>query len=354
MAPSIILLLLCVAWAFGTAAAAVDRKTTGLNSNPAAQSNSPSFDTADGAPSEQPPRQPTSIIPPVPLPAAAAPLLLMKPGDLAPLSGGIAGGASCAVKRVGCYQDSPPPGWGGAVLPTMIGLLDCASWEACAQMCTVGAAKKPGFKGGHSAVAGVGGGNVFTCWCGQGSGAVEPGARNISAEYCDEPCNADRGRTCGGWRTVDVFHFNCSGAPLPQRCLAQYPATQPCSTGPLVGSDVCNESLGLERRIDSLLDRMSQTELASLLSSVALSNGSAFGIGLYDWWSEALHGVNTGCSDSQDGSPRCPTSFPSPLAMSSSLNRSLWRDVGSAVGTEARAFSNLPKGSKVPCAVCPQ
>ena len=240
--------------------------------------------------------------------------------------------ARCDTRPIGCFVDSPPPGWGGAVLKDMQGLLDCASWEACAELCAAADSTYD--------VAGVGGGNVFTCWCGRGS--VLASAKVTDASACDEPCNSERSQSCGGWRIVDAFHFNCSGPQASPRCLPPYPATQPCKHGsPLADTDACNASgLTIEQRLDDLLPRLgTPADLAPLLSHVAVQP-VATGIGLYDWWSEALHGVASGCFV-KDKAFVCPTSFPSPLAMSSALNESLWRAVGDAIGTEARAFNNL-------------
>eukprot|EP00484_Ammonia_sp_Unknown_P005082 CAMPEP_0197074090 /NCGR_PEP_ID=MMETSP1384-20130603/210934_1 /TAXON_ID=29189 /ORGANISM="Ammonia sp." /LENGTH=946 /DNA_ID=CAMNT_0042512931 /DNA_START=16 /DNA_END=2857 /DNA_ORIENTATION=- len=55
---------------------------------------------------------------------------------------------------------------------------------------------------------------------------------------------------------------------------------------------------------------------------------------------EALHGVVCGCGETYENNTGCPTSFPHALLLGATFNRSLWREVGSAISTEARAFAN--------------
>eukprot|EP00656_Telonema_subtile_P016917 TRINITY_DN18976_c0_g1_i1.p1 TRINITY_DN18976_c0_g1~~TRINITY_DN18976_c0_g1_i1.p1 ORF type:complete len:703 (+),score=112.32 TRINITY_DN18976_c0_g1_i1:153-2261(+) len=58
-------------------------------------------------------------------------------------------------------------------------------------------------------------------------------------------------------------------------------------------------------------------------------------------WGEALHGVVTHCHTINANQTVCPTSFPHALALAASFNRTLWRSVGNAISTEARALNNL-------------
>ena len=51
----------------------------------------------------------------------------------------------------------------------------------------------------------------------------------------------------------------------------------------------------------------------------------------YSWWSEALHGV------AFDG---VATSFPQICGVAATLNRTLWKMIGSATGLEARGLNN--------------
>jgi xylan 1,4-beta-xylosidase len=55
------------------------------------------------------------------------------------------------------------------------------------------------------------------------------------------------------------------------------------------------------------------------------------------WLTETNSAVNSACL-AQD---KCSTTFPGPMGMGASFNRSLWRAKGSVLGTEMRALNNL-------------
>jgi len=69
----------------------------------------------------------------------------------------------------------------------------------------------------------------------------------------------------------------------------------------------------------------------------------------FDWSGEACHGLllcglcgnATGQESCDIQCPNAPTVFPQVIAMASSFNVSLFRAVGSAISTEARAFANI-------------
>ena len=61
----------------------------------------------------------------------------------------------------------------------------------------------------------------------------------------------------------------------------------------------------------------------------------------HNWWSEALHGVQTGCATADDGTRRCPTGYPSAISSAASFNKTLFSAIGSAIGAEARALANV-------------
>eukprot|EP00301_Raphidiophrys_heterophryoidea_P027560 c9709_g2_i1.p1 GENE.c9709_g2_i1~~c9709_g2_i1.p1 ORF type:complete len:924 (+),score=247.23 c9709_g2_i1:172-2943(+) len=113
-------------------------------------------------------------------------------------------------------------------------------------------------------------------------------------------------------------------------------------TGPVPKCDpttvYCNSSYNYHDRALDLASRMSLREKASFMTSdeVPVSRlgvpGHRFG--------EVLHGVVSGCGSPYEGNSGCPTSFPHALLMSSAFNRTLWRTVGDAVGTEARSLNN--------------
>ena len=104
----------------------------------------------------------------------------------------------------------------------------------------------------------------------------------------------------------------------------------------------CDPDAGLLERVDDLVSRLTPLDFQSLLS-----NGNG---GLPAWgvprltYGEALHGVLAPCgapfSSSNFTSTGCATSFPHPLALASTLNRTLWRLVAESIATESRALHN--------------
>ncbi|XP_052179896.1 beta-xylosidase/alpha-L-arabinofuranosidase 1-like [Diospyros lotus] len=70
------------------------------------------------------------------------------------------------------------------------------------------------------------------------------------------------------------------------------------------------------------------------------------GLPKYEWWSEALHGVSDVGQPGSKGSffdDEIPgaTSFPTVILTAASFNESLWKTIGQAVSTEARAMHNF-------------
>ena len=91
-----------------------------------------------------------------------------------------------------------------------------------------------------------------------------------------------------------------------------------------------NTSLPLGRRVDDLLKRMTLEEKASQL--VNQSRGiERLGVPPYDWWSEALHGVASGTA----------TVFPEPIGLAATFDPASIKQMGVAIGTEARAKYNM-------------
>ncbi|XP_008810094.3 probable beta-D-xylosidase 2 [Phoenix dactylifera] len=103
----------------------------------------------------------------------------------------------------------------------------------------------------------------------------------------------------------------------------------------------CDKSLSYYQRAKHLTDSLTLAEKAQLLGS--LNKGAPrVGIPEYNWWSEALHGVSNVGDGSKFGKiVPAATSFPTPITTTSSFNESLWKAIGQAVSTEARAMNNL-------------
>ncbi|KAE8647744.1 hypothetical protein Csa_003474 [Cucumis sativus] len=103
----------------------------------------------------------------------------------------------------------------------------------------------------------------------------------------------------------------------------------------------CDSSLSFPERAKDLIDRMTLSEKAAQLGHVA-SGVDRLGLPPYNWWSEALHGVsNVGPGTQFDKVVPGATSFPNVITTASSFNEDLWKTIGQAVSTEARAMYNL-------------
>jgi hypothetical protein len=63
------------------------------------------------------------------------------------------------------------------------------------------------------------------------------------------------------------------------------------------------------------------------------------GLGPYNWWSEATHGISH-VRDGPKSTTPYETNFALPITTANSFNRSMWKATGRAIGTEARAFMN--------------
>lgn len=117
-----------------------------------------------------------------------------------------------------------------------------------------------------------------------------------------------------------------------------------CSMSPFKTYPYCNQQLPTYQRVNDLLSRMTLDEKIINLQHV---NYGVRRLGIPStWYGEALHGVACDCGlqvNNTDGNglnTACPTSFPHALMLGATFNRSLWRDVGKAISTEARGFAN--------------
>ncbi|KAK9844957.1 hypothetical protein WJX74_009041 [Apatococcus lobatus] len=86
------------------------------------------------------------------------------------------------------------------------------------------------------------------------------------------------------------------------------------------------------KRAHDLCSRLSVTEKLSQLNTPAAAVPQEQGFAAFNWWSEALHGIN----NQQGGG----TIFPQPLGLAATFNRALLRHVADIISTEARAFNN--------------
>ncbi|RRT70931.1 hypothetical protein B296_00022296 [Ensete ventricosum] len=103
----------------------------------------------------------------------------------------------------------------------------------------------------------------------------------------------------------------------------------------------CDKSLPYRARAKNLVDSLTLQEKVTLLGNQN-SDVPRLGLPRYNWWSEALHGVSNVGGGSRFGK-NVPgaTSFPLPITSAAAFNEQLWKAIGQAVSTEARAMHNV-------------
>mmetsp|Transcript_2385 Transcript_2385/g.3460 ORF Transcript_2385/g.3460 Transcript_2385/m.3460 type:complete len:774 (+) Transcript_2385:147-2468(+) len=102
---------------------------------------------------------------------------------------------------------------------------------------------------------------------------------------------------------------------------------------------LCNVSLSYEARARYIIGELTVEEKAKLMTNNAHAIHEK-NLEFYQWWQEGLHGVAHSPGTAFQGETAA-TMFPQVETTSRSFNRSLFRMIGNAVGTEARAFVNL-------------
>jgi beta-glucosidase-like glycosyl hydrolase len=122
-----------------------------------------------------------------------------------------------------------------------------------------------------------------------------------------------------------------------------------------LGAKFCDATLSHAERAADLVSRLTVQELGPLLSMGLLNHETQFGttfinqrltggvprlgIGGFEF-SEACHGILSGCLPASASSTGCPTSFPMPIGQAATFNESLWRQTATAISDEARALEN--------------
>ncbi|KAF5936893.1 hypothetical protein HYC85_024399 [Camellia sinensis] len=104
----------------------------------------------------------------------------------------------------------------------------------------------------------------------------------------------------------------------------------------------CDRSLGVKKRVEDLVKRLTLQEKIGSLGDIG-GSVSRLGIPEYKWWSEGLHGVALGWHGGTRFSELVPgaTSFPQVILIAASFNVTLFEAIGKAVSTEARAMYNV-------------
>lgn len=100
----------------------------------------------------------------------------------------------------------------------------------------------------------------------------------------------------------------------------------------------CDTSKTRAQRVESIVANLSAPELVDVI----LKHGvPRLDIPSYNMWAdEALHGVRL-WPETCPFPNKCTTIFPTASASSRAFNKSLWKSIGAAIGTEGRALFNL-------------
>lgn len=101
----------------------------------------------------------------------------------------------------------------------------------------------------------------------------------------------------------------------------------------------CDTTLSLQDRIDDYINRIPTEQKIAMMGNHARGY-DPLGIPPYQWWSEGLHGPLEPCVTWQNRT-NCPTSFPCPSGLGNAFNTTLYHAVGTAIGIEGRAISEL-------------
>ncbi|KDN72264.1 putative glycosyl hydrolase family 3 N terminal domain-containing protein [Colletotrichum sublineola] len=115
-----------------------------------------------------------------------------------------------------------------------------------------------------------------------------------------------------------------------------------CLNGTLAQNKVCDRTLSPPERAAALVEALTVEEKLQNLVSKA-KGAPRIGLPAYNWWSEALHGVayapGTYFTEG-DAEFNSSTSYPMPLLMAAAFDDELIERIGTAIGTESRAWGN--------------
>lgn len=104
----------------------------------------------------------------------------------------------------------------------------------------------------------------------------------------------------------------------------------------------CDSTLSYSARAKDLVRRMTLTEKVAQLGDKAYGV-PRLGLPLYEWWSEALHGVSdTGPGAFFDDVVPGATSFPNVILLAASFNESLWKNIGQVCAPAHATKENFP------------
>ncbi|KAL1836538.1 hypothetical protein VTJ49DRAFT_5035 [Mycothermus thermophilus] len=128
-----------------------------------------------------------------------------------------------------------------------------------------------------------------------------------------------------------------------------------CTNGPLRTNLVCDRTAGSSARAAALVAAMNNNEkLANLIKCVLFTSHlscsadprsnspgvSRLDLAPYQWWNEALHGVAHNRGITWGGQFSAATQFPQAITTAATFDDPLIEQMGTIIGTEARAFAN--------------
>ncbi len=155
---------------------------------------------------------------------------------------------------------------------------------------------------------------------------------------------------------VTAFLFFLGRLVAPASAGVSYPD---CASGPLKANVVCNTEAAPVNRAAALVAVMGNADkLNNLVKSDTThtitfcyrdpnpgtcSNSPGFsklGLAAYQWWNEALHGVAHNRGITWGGAFSAATQFPQAITSAAAFDDDLIEQIGTTIGTEARAFAN--------------
>ena len=109
-----------------------------------------------------------------------------------------------------------------------------------------------------------------------------------------------------------------------------------CTDDALKALPFCDASLSISDRATDLADRLTTAQRIGQMKRNGAAPVPSLGLEPFNYGGEALHGLWSTCAF--DNGTKCPTQFPTPLALGASFNRDLWRAAADVASTEARAL----------------
>jgi len=123
---------------------------------------------------------------------------------------------------------------------------------------------------------------------------------------------------CGGSNALRVTRGS-----LPRACAPGHDQFQ-----------FCNASIGIEKRVEDLIDHLNLEEKILLLTARASPRGAVERLGIpeYNWGANCVHGVQSTCGT------KCATSFPNPVNFGAMFEPGAAYQMAKIIGIELRSL----------------